>query len=53
VEGLRNSVGITPVMGTLFGVVVSSITGEWWWIGLGFAVGLGLEAIKRRAGRES
>ena len=52
-KGRSNAIGVTAVMGLLFGVVISSITKEWWWIGVGFAIGLGLEAIKRHADRGS
>ena len=49
----NDPIGVTAVMGLLFGVVVSSITKEWWWIGVCFAIGLGLEAIKRHTNRGS
>jgi hypothetical protein len=37
-----------PIFGLLFGVVISSMTGEWWWVGVGFAVGLAVEAARAR-----
>jgi hypothetical protein len=50
-EGPKNAVGIIAVMGMLIGVVVSSMTGEWWWIGMGLAIGISIEAVRRsRAG---
>jgi hypothetical protein len=40
----KKSSSTFPVFGMLFGVVISSMTGEWWWVGVGFALGLALEA---------
>lgn len=40
--------GLIPIFGMLFGVVISSMTGDWWWVGVGFALGLGAEAVRSR-----
>jgi hypothetical protein len=37
------------IFGILFGVVLSSITGEWWWVAIGVALGAAVGAA--RAGK--
>jgi hypothetical protein len=32
------------IFGILFGVVISSITGDWWWVAIGVAVGAAIHA---------
>jgi len=39
---------IIPIFGMLFGVVISSMTGEWWWVGVGFALGLAVDAVRSK-----
>jgi hypothetical protein len=44
----KTSFGLIPIFGMLLGVVISSMTDEWWWVGVGFAVGLAVEAARAR-----
>lgn len=39
------------IFGVLFGVVISSMTGQWWWVAVGTALGAAVGAA--RAGRST
>jgi len=38
------------VIGMLLGVVVSSMTGAWWWVGVGLALGVAVGAAMEDRG---
>lgn len=52
-KALRNQqLYVALIWGILIGVVLSTITGDWWWIALGVAVGAAIGAGRTASARK-
>jgi hypothetical protein len=44
----RDRLAMAMIFGLLIGVVISSLTGQWWWLAIGVAVGAAIEGGRSR-----